>query len=270
MPRLAEIAARPDDVVRGRPASVVVTEALRVAILRGALPPGERLHQDTVATRFGVSQMVVREAFKQLVNEGFLHAEPRRGVSVAGLSVREVEETTQLRGMLEAQALEWAIPEMKESDLNAAEYILDELDRAETSDDAISLDTRFHEALYAPAQRERTLSIIATLRSNFERYFRFAWEETSHLGHAQREHREILQCCRDRAAEKACVLLRNHILGTGPPLLQRLKQLETAGVPACSTSRTTDGLARTAATSRATGDGAPTRPAASAIAKVSR
>lgn len=232
MPRVAEIATRSDDVVGGRPASVVVAEALRIAILRGALPPGERLRQDAVAARFGVSQMVVREAFKQLVNEGFLHAEPRRGVSVAALSVREVEEMTQLRGMLEAQALEWAIPEMKESDLDAAEHILDELDRAETSDDIISLDTRFHETLYAPARRERTLSIIAMLRLNFERYFRFAWEGASHFGNAQREHREILQCCRDRAAETACVLLRNHILGTGTPLLQRLKQLETARVPA--------------------------------------
>ncbi|HST11965.1 MAG TPA: FCD domain-containing protein [Terriglobales bacterium] len=135
---------------------------------------------------------------------------------------------SRLRSLLEAQALEWAIPEMKESDLRAAEHILDELDRAESSDDIILLDQKFHKTLYAPARRERTLLIIGTLRSNFERYFRFAWEGASHLGHAQREHREILKCCRNRAAERACVLLRKHIVGTGAPLLQRLKELETA------------------------------------------
>ena len=228
MSRLPELGASPDDFVGGRPASVAVAMVLRRAIMRGALPAGERLRQDAVATRFGVSQMVVREAFTQLVNEGILRAEPRRGVSVAALSIQEVEEMTQLRSLLEAKALVWAIPKMKESDLNAAESILNQLDRAESTDDIISLDARFHETLYAPARRERTLSIIATLRLNFERYFRFAWEGASHLAQAQREHRAILKCCRNRTAEKACVLLKKHILGTGTPLLQRLKELEKA------------------------------------------
>jgi DNA-binding GntR family transcriptional regulator len=227
LPRLAEMSALPDELAGGRSASAAVADALRRAILRGTLPAGERLRQDAVASRFGVSQMIVREAFKQLVNERILHAEPRRGVSVAALSVREVEETTQLRSLIEAQALAWAIPQMKESDLNAAERILDELDKADSADDIISLDTKFHQTLYAPARREQTLSMIKTLRFNFERYFRFAWEGASHLGHAQGEHREILKCCRDRTAEKACVVLRKHILGTGTPLLERLKELET-------------------------------------------
>jgi DNA-binding GntR family transcriptional regulator len=227
LPRLPEIGSAPDEFVGGRPTSVVVAEALRRAILRGDLPAGERVRQDAVATRFGVSQMVVREAFKQLVNEGILRAEPRRGPSVAALSLREVEEMTQLRSLLEAQALKWAIPEMKEADLKTAERILDELDGAESSDDIISLDARFHETLYAPARRERTLSMIATLRLNFERYFRFAWERASHLKQAQREHRQILKCCRERSGEKACTLLSKHILGTGTALLRRLKELET-------------------------------------------
>jgi len=206
-------------------------EVLRGAILRGVFRPGERLRQDAVATRFGVSQMVVREAFKQLVNEGLLQAAPRRGVSVAALSVREAEEMTQLRSLLEPQALEWAIPEMKEADFKNAERILDELDEAKSTDDIVSLNARFHETLYAPAGRERTYSIIATLRLNFERYFRFTWEGTSYLARSQREHREILKCCRNRAVEKASVLLRKHIIGTGTLLVQRLKQLETAAGP---------------------------------------
>jgi DNA-binding GntR family transcriptional regulator len=217
------------DFVGGRPTSFVVAEALRREILRGTLPAGERLRQDAMATRFGVSHMVVREAFKLLVDEGLLHAAPRRGVSVATLSFREAEEMTKLRSLLEAQALEWAIPEMKESDLKAAEQILDELDMAKLADDIILLDGRFHETLYAPARRERTLSIIATLRFKFERYFRFAWEEeTSHVERSQRDHREILKCCKNRNTEKACIALCNHILGTGTPLLQRLKELEAA------------------------------------------
>src|SRR6185437_2507741 len=59
----------PDETVESRSASAIVTDALREGILHGTLPAGERLRQDAIATRFGVSQMIVREAFKQLVTE---------------------------------------------------------------------------------------------------------------------------------------------------------------------------------------------------------
>ena len=219
-------ATEPEDAVEGRSASMAVTDALRRTILRGGIPAGEKLRQDAIAARFGVSQTIVREAFKQLVNEGFLRAEPRRGVSVAPLTAREAEEMTQLRSLLEAQALRWAIPEMRESDFKLAERILEQLDEAATTDDIISLNAKFHETLYAPARRERTFSIISTLRLNFERYLRFTWEETSHLVRSQREHREILSCCRMRAVDEACVRLQAHTIGTGSVLAERLKRRE--------------------------------------------
>jgi DNA-binding GntR family transcriptional regulator len=40
-----------------------VANALREKILHGAIPGGERLRQDAVASRFGVSQMIVRGPF---------------------------------------------------------------------------------------------------------------------------------------------------------------------------------------------------------------
>lgn len=206
-----------------RPASAAVVEALRRQILRGALQEEERLRQDALATDFGVSQMTVREAFRQLVTEGFLTAEARRGVRVARMSPEEAWETTQLRSLIEAQALDWAIPALTEADLAAAERSLDELDAARSTDRIIALNARFHTALYAPARRERTFAMIAMLRSNFERYLRFTWEETEHLAQSQREHRAILEACRLRDRARACALLQQHIRATGDLLVQRLR-----------------------------------------------
>jgi DNA-binding GntR family transcriptional regulator len=213
----------PDEVIENRSAAAVVADALRKGVLRGTLQGGERLRQDAVAIRFGVSQMIVREAFKQLVTEGFLEAEPRRGVSVAVLTADEAWEMTQLRSLIEVQALEWAIPQMAKADLEGAARVLADLDRAKSSDRIISLNSRFHEALYAPAGRTRTLVLIATLRLNFERYLRFTWEETPHLKQSQREHRQILELCKTRDVGGACSVLKNHILATGDILVQRLR-----------------------------------------------
>jgi DNA-binding GntR family transcriptional regulator len=221
--RLSSIKASADETVETHSASATVTTALREWILHGKLPGGERLRQDAIATRFGFSQMIVRESFKQLVTEGFLKAEPRRGVSVAFLSADEAEEMTELRSLIEAKALEWAIPQMSKADLERAARILAELDKAKSTDRIISLNARFHEALYAPARKERTLAMVANLRMNFERYLRFTWEETHHLEQSQKEHREILELCIAKDAKRACALLKRHIFGTGTLLIERLK-----------------------------------------------
>jgi DNA-binding GntR family transcriptional regulator len=91
-------------------------------------------------------------------------------------------------------------------------------------DDVISLNASFHRILYAPAKRERTLAIIETLRLNFERYLRLTWQQTSHLGQSQQEHREILQACRSGDRKKAASLLRKHILETGRVLVGRIER----------------------------------------------
>jgi DNA-binding GntR family transcriptional regulator len=219
-----------DETVESRSASAVVASSLREKILHGAIPAGERLRQDAIATRFGVSQTIVREAFRQLTNEGFLKAEPRRGVSVALMNADEAAEMTELRSVIEAKALAWAIPRMSEADLAEAQRVLGELDKAKSTDRIISLNARFHETLYAPSRKERTLSMISTLRLNFERYLRFTWEETHYLEQSQREHREILRLCRNREVAGACSLLQSHIAGTGALLIQRLEQLRSTEV----------------------------------------
>lgn len=211
-----------------RSAAAVVIDELRAAILHNRLSGGERLRQDAIATQYGVSQMIVREAFKQLTAEGFLKAEPRRGVSVAILSAEEAWEISQLRALMECQALRWAIPNMLRGDFVQCELVLDELDASESVDAKILLNARFHTLLYAPARRTRTLELIDNLRMNFERYLRFTWEETHHLEQSQGEHRSILELCKMRDTERACDALRKHILATGDLLVDSLNASQRA------------------------------------------
>lgn len=206
----------------GQSTATMVLHSLRTAILHNQLHGGERLLQDAIATRFGVSQMIVREAFKQLATEGFVRVEPRRGVSVSLLSADEAWEITQLRAVIEAQALRWAIPNMVRKDYISYKQILDELDVVETVDQRIALNAAFHERLYAPARRARTFDLINTLRRNFERYLRFTWEETHHMEQSQQEHRQILDLCELRDTERACDTLRKHVLATGDLLVESL------------------------------------------------
>ncbi|MGE8131402.1 GntR family transcriptional regulator [Methylobacterium sp. NPDC080182] len=208
----------------GQPAPAAIAAQLRSDIVHGVIEGGSRMRQDAVATRFGVSQNTAREAFKQLEAEGFLRSEPRRGVSVAPLSAEEAREITELRALLEVQALGWALSAPEPSSFDAAQRILTQLDDARTVNTIIALNAAFHRTLYEPAARSRTLALIENLRLNFERYLRLTWEETAHLSQSQQQHHEILRLCRVGASKQATELLHEHIWDTGQLLIGRLKK----------------------------------------------
>ena len=93
----------------------------------------------------------------------------------------------------------------------------------QSTDRIIAPNARFHETLYAPARKDRTLPMVANLPLNFERYLRFTWQETRHLDQSKREHLRILDFCIAGDAEGACKLPKPHILGTGRLLVERLQ-----------------------------------------------
>ena len=85
-------------------------EWLRRAIVAGELRPGERVGQDEVAERIGVSIVPVREALRVLEQEGQLTYIPRRGYFVVDLRVEDLEEIYALREVLESRAVRQALP----------------------------------------------------------------------------------------------------------------------------------------------------------------
>lgn len=83
-----------------------IAERLRAAILAGDIPPGAPLVETGLAARFEVSRGPLREALRQLIEEGLLVAVPYTGTHVAALSVEDVREIYSLRTTLERFAFE--------------------------------------------------------------------------------------------------------------------------------------------------------------------
>lgn len=191
-----------------------VVARLRGRILSGALAPGDALRQDAIAAELGVSRIPVREALAQLESEGLVRLEPHRGAFVTSLAPDEVAELFELRATVEPALLRHAIPNLREADFDAAAAALADFETALAEDAADrwgELNWRFHEALYRPARRARTLRLAQELNNNAGRYVRL------HLGlegvrpRADADHRRLLGLCRARDVEAACALLTRHI-----------------------------------------------------------
>ena len=78
-----------------------IAERLRFAILSGELPPGSALVETKLAERFKVSRAPLREALRQLVDEGLIKTVPYTGTRVIDLDVGDVREIHSLRTTLE-------------------------------------------------------------------------------------------------------------------------------------------------------------------------
>ena len=97
---------------KGEALELIVRE-LRDEILDGRLRPGERIHQQAVAERFGTSRLPVREALRQLQHEGLVVVLPNAGARVARLDQAELVEVYLLRERLEPLAIELSAPGLR-------------------------------------------------------------------------------------------------------------------------------------------------------------
>lgn len=204
-----------------------ILAALRTSITSGSLPPGTVLRQVELAEEFGVSRIPVREALQALQSEGLVLIEPNRGAFVASYTAEQLNEMFDLRVMLEVDALQHAIPHHTERSLRRIEALQRELDYEDQPAEWIRLDRAFHDELYGPSARARTLQLIAGLRGSVERF------SIARLGPDTRrtgwndEHQQLIAAVRTRDVAAASAILTLHLRQTQQSALASLRSPST-------------------------------------------
>jgi DNA-binding GntR family transcriptional regulator len=102
-----------------------VEAALRQEITLGHLRPGQRISASDYLTTWNVSITPFRDAVRTLQNRGFVTVEPRKGVFVAEINRKTLQEIFQLRIALECMAIELATSRAgaKEAERVRAAYV---------------------------------------------------------------------------------------------------------------------------------------------------
>ena len=77
---------------------------MRALILTGEYGPDERLIEEQLAERLGVSRTPVRQALTMLEAEGLVEIAPNRGATVCSFSIEDVWDIYDLRAVLEGHA----------------------------------------------------------------------------------------------------------------------------------------------------------------------
>ncbi|MGZ4560357.1 MAG: GntR family transcriptional regulator, partial [Mycobacteriaceae bacterium] len=157
------------------PASLVdlSVNRLREEILSGLLAPGERLVEERLTSRLGISRAPLREALLMLGQQGLVEHLPRRGARVARLSRTDVDELFSLRDVLERFVVETALPVKDKAELRELEAALESMASAAESGAALqgtAAHCRFHVALAALAGHRQLLLVYEPIIVKLQLY----------------------------------------------------------------------------------------------------
>lgn len=197
-----------------------VLAAIRAAILSGEIPPGSRLLEADLASRMGVSRAPVREAVRQLEQEGLVESFVHRGAVVIGLPEDEVEAIFEMRALIEGKAMERACIRATEADLARLVDCLVGMDAAlarRDLDEVAELDLRFHGAIMEISG----LSLLRRIWSSLDglvrvRSYQALERETPESAHFLEDsvasHERLIDALRQRKPLLAAERIREHIL----------------------------------------------------------
>ncbi len=184
---------------------------LQQDILAGRLKPGDPLREVDLSERFGVSRGPVREAFRQLTQQGLLVLEPNKGVRVAqNPSVELRPLVVQLRRTIEIFVLESIFHRITDDDIDIWDEILADIRAACEANDLNALtdhDLRFHQAIIK-SHDDRD---IFTLWQPIAMRMMMQYTRLDDLMESYREHKRILDAIRARDKTAAITALSTNI-----------------------------------------------------------
>jgi DNA-binding GntR family transcriptional regulator len=193
----------PPDAVRGASLSKVLCDALEAMIVNGQMRPGERLNEQQLAQRFGVSRGPIREAVRALEGAGFVEAVTNRGVFVRQLTVGEVRELYEVRAALFGLAGRLMAERASAESVQRLEAMLAAMEKAAANRDFDAyypLNLAFHEAI---VDGSGNATLAAQYRAFVKRLNLFrarSLVQGGGLAVSNREHREMVSAIAARDA----------------------------------------------------------------------
>lgn len=196
--------------------------ALRRAITTGKLSPGTHLVETELSEAMQISRGTLREAMRQLQQEGLISAGARGRLSVRHLDEKEITDIFDVRAALEGLA---ASVLSTRADRGAAVQALRdsvaEMERWEGSnlEDRIEADLMFHRTLCTLTGNETLLHSWTSLEGSIRMSIMFAGVDRAIKNMNAARHLEIVDAIESGEADRAAATVREHMSGAASTLV---------------------------------------------------
>lgn len=190
-------------------------DALREAILLGKLRSGERVVEAEIARQMGISRGPIREAIRQLEQDGLVEYRTHHGVLVAELTRERVLDAYTVRAHLEQLAAELAAPRLRPPDVAELERLVADMAVRAREDDAAGLlrtDVDFHQLICTLSGNRVLLRLWASVGPHAWTLFSGMQQQGTTLPMLVARHRVVLDALTGGDAASAGQAAREHIL----------------------------------------------------------
>ena len=216
-----------------------VIAKIKDLIKSGILKPGDRLPAERkMAEDFGFGRTQIREALHKLEFYGLIKTLPQSGSIITQLDISALDglitdvlnlqeydffSLVEMRVILEVNAIKLCATRRTEKDLKLIEYAHQDFVRYLDTDERVTYDFAFHRAIAEGSHNplfKSMLMIVTPEILNIYNTSGFCKPDTVNI----REHFEMLQAIQVRDADKASVIMTQHLQGVVSFATSRLKE----------------------------------------------
>jgi DNA-binding GntR family transcriptional regulator len=216
-----------------RNASSAATELIRQAIIDGRLPPGRRLKEEELARELGISRTPVREALLMLHAEGLVDNAPNRGAAVRSHSVEDLDDLYQLRALLEGYSTRRAASRLSDDEIRelreSCERFNDLLDTDADMSELVHENLHFHQTILDSAGSPRLIAMVRQVIELPLVYRSYVWYSAEQQRISGHYHVQITRALEARDAERAELVMKEHVFEARDLLLAHWRELEGEG-----------------------------------------
>ena len=198
----------------GASAAGRVEAELRRAIIALELPPGARLSEQEIASKYGVSRQPVREALIALAKTRLVDIQPQRGTVVVKFSVRKMMEARFVREAIEVAIVQQACVSFAAQSRERISDLLDMQEKSASRNDHATFqryDELFHIELTEGVGMPLAWEAIRDIKAHMDRVCQLTLPGAAVMLPLVEQHRSIVAAIDAQDAPQAATAMRHHL-----------------------------------------------------------
>jgi DNA-binding GntR family transcriptional regulator len=187
--------------------------ALRQAITSGGIPAGTHLAETDLSQRLQISRGTLREALRELEQQGLVTSGARGRLSVRQLGATEIHDIFVVRGAIESLAAELLVDGRPEDAVPLLTEAVERMAEAATRglEERIEADLEFHRTLCALTGNQTLLTSWQALEGAIRLSIMYGGAERADENMDVHRHREIVDAIASGDAAKARETITAHM-----------------------------------------------------------
>jgi DNA-binding GntR family transcriptional regulator len=202
---------REDERVATATRSEQLIEMIRLDIVQNTLLPGDRVTEEGLAERYGVSRTPVREALRVLTQESLLRYLPRTGYVVAAVDLDAMDDLYTVRVAIEEQVASRIAAAPPEEDLRRLLEFWGEIPANEANVNLVFADEAFHETLAAISGSTVFLPMMQNINQRLHALRIRDFIDPERVRRTYLQHATVLRALLAADARLSRALLRAHV-----------------------------------------------------------